>query len=245
MTGCGATDARWRKSLSFLVRRKKELVMRAFLLSSVAVAAVLGVTAAGGASAAQLTPIQSASAPPNDPISWVPFPTAGNSFCSATDGCGTIPVGGQTEFQWTAGDYVLSSILTVPTTSVTDLSANWTFQNFLGNGNDGTWYVYLNGVAVAQTTLPDCSYCGDTQTVTGTVDFADISPVGGGYQIELVLQNTILFGGGSVAWLDGGTTGLSYSAVPESSTWAMMLLGFAGLGFAGYRGAKRAPLSAM
>jgi hypothetical protein len=29
------------------------------------------------------------------------------------------------------------------------------------------------------------------------------------------------------------------SAVPEPSTWAMMLLGFAGLGFAGYRGAKR------
>jgi hypothetical protein len=30
------------------------------------------------------------------------------------------------------------------------------------------------------------------------------------------------------------------SDVPESSTWAMMLLGFAGLGFAGYRKAKRA-----
>ena len=28
-------------------------------------------------------------------------------------------------------------------------------------------------------------------------------------------------------------------AVPEPSTWAMMLLGFAGLGFAGYRRAKR------
>ena len=28
------------------------------------------------------------------------------------------------------------------------------------------------------------------------------------------------------------------SAVPEPSTWAMMLLGFAGLGFAGYRRAK-------
>jgi hypothetical protein len=27
--------------------------------------------------------------------------------------------------------------------------------------------------------------------------------------------------------------------VPESSTWAMMLLGFAGLSFVGYRRAKR------
>ena len=33
---------------------------------------------------------------------------------------------------------------------------------------------------------------------------------------------------------------LSGSAVPEPSTWAMMLLGFAGLGFAGYRRARRA-----
>ena len=34
--------------------------------------------------------------------------------------------------------------------------------------------------------------------------------------------------------------------VPEPSTWAMMLLGFAGLGFAGYRKARgaRAALSA-
>ncbi len=30
-------------------------------------------------------------------------------------------------------------------------------------------------------------------------------------------------------------------AVPELSTWAMMLIGFAGLGFAGYRRAKAAP----
>jgi hypothetical protein len=33
-------------------------------------------------------------------------------------------------------------------------------------------------------------------------------------------------------------------AVPEPSTWAMMLLGFAGLGFAGYRKAARAPVFA-
>jgi PEP-CTERM motif len=38
---------------------------------------------------------------------------------------------------------------------------------------------------------------------------------------------------------------LSGAAVPEPSTWAMMLLGFAGLGFAGYRRARMArPASA-
>jgi hypothetical protein len=32
----------------------------------------------------------------------------------------------------------------------------------------------------------------------------------------------------------------SSPAVPEPSTWAMMLVGFAGLGYAGYRETKRA-----
>ncbi len=33
------------------------------------------------------------------------------------------------------------------------------------------------------------------------------------------------------------------SSVPEPSTWAMMLIGFAGLAYAGYRKTKRAALS--
>jgi hypothetical protein len=39
-------------------------------------------------------------------------------------------------------------------------------------------------------------------------------------------------------------TNVSVSTVPEASTWAMMALGFAGLGFAGYRRAKRPAFSA-
>ncbi len=40
-----------------------------------------------------------------------------------------------------------------------------------------------------------------------------------------------------------GSSGTYIGAVPEPSTWAMTLLGFAGLGFAGYRQARagRAP----
>jgi PEP-CTERM motif len=34
------------------------------------------------------------------------------------------------------------------------------------------------------------------------------------------------------------------SPVPEPSTWAMMVLGFLGLGFAGYRGAKTKAVAA-
>src|SRR5437764_10507648 len=89
----------------------------------------------------------------NDVTVNEPFPTAGDNYCSATNGCGTIPNGGQTAFMWTAGDFVISSVFVLATQSVTDLTANWQYQDFLGNGNTETWFVLLNGIAVAQTTL--------------------------------------------------------------------------------------------
>ena len=80
----------------------------------------------------------------------------------------------------------------------------------------------------------DCDYCGTIGTVMGSVSFAGIGPVGGGYQVSLVLQNTVPFGEGSAAFLDGGTTGLDYTtaAVPEPGTFVLLgssLLGFAGI----------------
>ena len=162
----------------------------------------------------------------------VPFPTAGDFYHDQTDGDGVIPVGGQTGFMWTAGDYVISSVFVLATQSVTDLTADWSFQDFLGNGSTETWFIYVNGVAVAQTVLPDDNYGGQIGTVTGTVNFAGIAPVSGGYQISLVLQNTVPDGNGSVAWLDGGITGLSYpSSVPEPGT--LMLFGSGAIGLAG------------
>jgi len=37
----------------------------------------------------------------------------------------------------------------------------------------------------------------------------------------------------------GAGFGFTYTVVPEASTWAMMLIGFAGLGFLGCRGSRR------
>jgi hypothetical protein len=62
-------------------------------------------------------------------------------------------------------------------------------------------------------------------------------------------------GGGRLARIRGNHTkesriyscnGLAVAAgtVPEPSTWAMLLIGFAGLGFAGYRGARKTSLAA-
>jgi hypothetical protein len=42
----------------------------------------------------------------------------------------------------------------------------------------------------------------------------------------------------------GGFAGVTYAPVPETSTWAMLLVGFAGLGFAGYRAKAKRSLSA-
>ena len=45
---------------------------------------------------------------------------------------------------------------------------------------------------------------------------------------------------GSIVTDETGGVGVTLTAIPEASTWAMMLLGFAGLGFAGYRASRKA-----
>ena len=50
--------------------------------------------------------------------------------------------------------------------------------------------------------------------------------------------NTLDFNVVNYAQDGGNPTGLYVGAVPEASTWAMMLIGFAGLGVAGYRRTK-------
>ena len=59
----------------------------------------------------------------------------------------------------------------------------------------------------------------------------------GSYSDRIVLDNN---GPGGIAeiWFASDP-----GMIPEPSTWAMMLLGFAGLGFAGYRARKPAALA--
>jgi hypothetical protein len=92
-----------------------------------------------------------------------------------------------------------------------------------------------------------------TQTTTiwlGTQNFTLSLPSGQGYT-----PFTHLFtdASGFLSFVESGPasqqgsllTNVSVSTVPEASTWAMMVLGFAGLGFAGYRRAKPAAFSAV
>lgn len=156
----------------------------------------------------------------------VPFPAAGDAYCSATDGCGTIPSGGQTGFMFTTGDFVQSPVFDLPLSAVTDLTANWSFQNFLGDGGNETWFVEVNGTPIASFVAPDDNFSGNTWTVSGTAVFGPIAPVAGGYQVSLVLQNTVPAGEGSIAWYDGGVTGLS--GVPEPTSMLLLGTGLAG-----------------
>jgi hypothetical protein len=68
---------------------------------------------------------------------------------------------------------------------------------------------------------------GDATNSGQFVGFVDVGPIG-----SLTLSDNYV-----------GLVGLTLPA-PESSTWAMMLIGFAGLGFAGYRKAKTGPQAA-
>ena len=71
-----------------------------------------------------------------------------------------------------------------------------------------------------------------TWDLTGTV-------TGGGFHnapVSMIIDATQSGGPGNVISVSGSN---SSSAIPEASTWVMMALGFAGLGFLGYRKTRR------
>jgi hypothetical protein len=77
--------------------------------------------------------------------------------------------------------------------------------------------------------------------------YSTANPYTGGQAFEANSGNGPSYGpdDAPLAYLDHvfAVTGNSTSSIPEPSTWAMTLLGFAGLGFAGYRSRKAAPLA--
>jgi hypothetical protein len=66
---------------------------------------------------------------------------------------------------------------------------------------------------------------------TSTYDNATFASLG-------VTPGVYVWSWGSGATDDTFTLDIGTAAVPESSTWALMLLGFVGLGFAAHRSAK-------
>ena len=111
--------------------------------------------------------------------------------------------------------------------------------------------VMLSTVAGAQ----GASYLSDAENILGSLssNYLDLGASGesvlfDGYPGGLTAKNTALIYGDYYFTeallrlqnvLDGKPGWVLYSPVPEPSTWAMMLLGFAGLGFAGYRASRK------
>jgi hypothetical protein len=123
---------------------------------------------------------------------------------------------------------------------------------YSGNTTD-QWTVMLGGQTIATTNihLPSESFSGwltDTVTFTyeGTGGLLSFAATGAGNCNSTYTHcdpaDPSASGGPPFALLDG--VSLTASA-PEPSTWAMMIIGFAGLGYAGFRNHKRSAISAL
>jgi PEP-CTERM motif len=96
-----------------------------------------------------------------------------------------------------------------------------------GVGGDPKAFLSVSAVGVAGVTVTD--------TIGETFEPFSFSFVGTGHDtLEIAGQTN------PSSWFadDVSVTGAAAGTVPEPSTWAMMLLGFAGLGYAGYRSTR-------
>jgi len=88
------------------------------------------------------------------------------------------------------------------------------------------------GSVIEQATVSAPSSGGQTAVVGSFTPFGDFEEAGA-YFVEVAGTSGL---GSLKLAVDGNVTTL---AAPEPSTWAMMLLGFAGLGFMGWRGSRK------
>jgi hypothetical protein len=109
---------------------------------------------------------------------------------------------------------------------------------FGSNGAGGLFTVSLNGVALA---TYDFGSIAQNATERATLSFS--TSVGLGLQnLEILVTrpNTSFLVG---QFIDNISMVETVAAVPEPSTWAMMILGFFGVGFLAYR--RRGPASSL
>ena len=131
----------------------------------------------------------------------------------------------------TRGYFAVSSFAYNPFSTSSGLPGN---ADLTGNSVDG-FRIYTAGIAV----LPFPDYTGATPTTVPSIVGASIA------RIDLLFQNVST---GGIYYVPTQLTELSIenvSAVPEPSTWVMMIAGFCGVGFMAYRRNSSVALSAV
>ena len=108
--------------------------------------------------------------------------------------------------------------------------------------------IFFNVIDSTNTTVFSVGDLRDT--TTSVIIPAGTLAAGQTYTFDLVFDNRIngtddLSGLPVTQFYDTHTDGSFTTAVPEPSTWAMLLIGFVGLGYAGYRGSRKKSAAAV
>ncbi|WP_339037655.1 PEP-CTERM sorting domain-containing protein [Bradyrhizobium symbiodeficiens] len=196
-----------------------------------ALAFALGMAVAGSANAAVVTlggvaagdgsGTTSAFGTTYDFNSSSPFAAGGNVVNGSSSGLYAAPSGDTTNY-FTVGSF------SSPQTASLMLAGNYNYVGLLWGSIDTYNSITLN-------------YVGGTSEVINAANFAILDPANGNQGPDGTSYVNI-FGSKNIASIDF-TSGraafefdnLTVAAVPEPATWAMMILGFLGLGFLGYR----------
>jgi hypothetical protein len=148
-----------------------------------------------------------------------------NATLFDVSGSGTIPMGGTLTINASTGAVGPEDVTVPNPPNTTGLDFTNLVSSMLGSGS--TWDITVDQGASGYSLLLILPVTTLVGYAGGTIEEADL------YQTALGPEGGLLCTSGACGALTASATGPG--TVPEPSTWAIMLPGFAFLGYAGYR----------